>query len=163
MKNKIISSLFAALVFSSAHADIIELDPLNPDHCRQQILESADYLPVIAGYSSDKYDRVSKAFMEKFEILAKEHPERTFFKWDALKDTLHLTQTLCLQQSGLFIQPNMVLLTLYVFKGRMMMTTPIRLEWSGEMTLAEMNKFIDVSDNKVKQFVLLQKDVIKKL
>src|SRR5689334_17349113 len=90
--------LFAVAISSYTYADIIELDAINPDHCRQQILQSTDDLPIIAAYTSNQSDGNSKLFLKKFELLAKAHPERTFFKWDAEKDVAHLTQTLCLQQ-----------------------------------------------------------------
>ena len=152
--------LFAAAISSYTYADIIELDAVNPDHCRQQILQSIDDLPVIAAYTSNQYDDNSKLFMKKFELLAKTHSERTFFKWDAEKDVGHLTQSLCLQQLGLFVPPNIILLG--VFKGdnsgQMFMSSPLRLEWAGQMTIAEMNKFIDVSDSDIKKSVLSQKN-----
>lgn len=150
--------LLAAAISSYAYADIIELDAVNPDHCRQQILQTTDDLPVIVAYSSNQYDENSKLFMKKFELLAKAHPERTFFKWDAKKDVGHLTQSLCLQQLGLFTQPNMILLG--VFKddnnGQTFMSSPFRLTWAGQMTAEEMNKFIDVSDPSMKKSVLSQ-------
>lgn len=152
--------LLAAAISSYTYADIIELDAFNPDHCRQQILQSTDDLPVIAAYTSNQYDDNSKLFMKKFELLAKAHPERTFFKWDAEKDVGHLTQSLCLQQLGIFSPPNIILLG--VFKddnsGQMFMSSPLRLEWAGQMTIAEMNKFIDVSDFNLKALVLSQEN-----
>src|SRR5687767_10412269 len=99
--------LFAAAISGYAYADIIELDAVSPDRCRQQILDSKDQVPVIAAYTSNPNDS-SVSFMKKFETLAKEHPERTFFKWDAKKDMLHLTQTLCMQQLGLMVQPSIM-------------------------------------------------------
>lgn len=159
MFKKFALCLFAAIISSYAYADIIELDAFNPDHCRQQILQSADELPVIATYTSNSYDDNSKEFMKKFNLLAKEHPERTFFKWDAEKDTGNLTQSLCLQQLGLFVQPNIILLG--VIKdhniGQPVMSSPLRLEWAGQMTIAEMNRFIDVSDPNMKKSVVSQK------
>jgi len=150
--------LFAAAISSSVFADIIELDPFNPDRCRQQILKSADELPVIATYNMKDYPD-SESFMEKFELLAKEHPEKTFFKWDAQKDIQHVTQTLCLQQLGFLIQPNMILLAVAKVEetGEKIMSSPLRLSWAGEMSLAEMNKFVDVSDSSLKKSALLQK------
>jgi len=157
MFKKFALCVFAAAISSYAYADIIELDAFNPDHCRQQILKSTDELPIIAAYTSDNND---ESFVKQFELLAKAHPERTFFKWDAKNDLLHLSQTLCLQQLGLFVQPSMILLA--VFKddnsGEMFMSSPLRLSWAGEMTMAEMNKFIDVSDPDMKKSVLLQKN-----
>jgi hypothetical protein len=155
MFKKFALCLFAAAVSSYSYANIIELDAVNPDHCRQQILQSTDDLPIIGAYTSNQYDENSKLFMEKFELLAKAHPERTFFKWDAEKDVTHLTQSLCLQQLGLFASPNIILLG--VFKddnsNQMYMSSPLRLEWAGQMTVAEMNKFIDVSDSNIKKSV----------
>lgn len=152
--------LLSVAISNYSYANIIELDAANPDHCRQQILQSTDEVPVIAAYSSNQYDETSKLFMKKFEILAKEHPERTFFKWDAEKDVLHLSQSLCLQQLGLSISPKIILLA--VFKddrsGQMFMSSPMRLEWAGQMTMAEINKFIDVSDPNFKKSVFLQKN-----
>ncbi|HEX4044250.1 MAG TPA: hypothetical protein VHZ76_01110 [Gammaproteobacteria bacterium] len=152
--------LFAAAISSYAYADIIELDAVNPDHCRQQILQSTDNLPIIAAYTSNQYDDNSKLFMEKFELLAKAHPERTFFKWDAEKDVGHLTQSICLQQLGLLTPPTMMLLG--VFKDdnsdQMFMSSPLRLEWAGQITREEMNKFIDVSDPNIKKAFLSQKN-----
>jgi hypothetical protein len=150
--------LFSAAISSHTYANIIELDAINPDHCRQQILQSTDDLPIIAAFTSNQYDENSKLFMEKFELLAKTHPERTFFKWDAEKDVVHLTQSLCLQQLGLFGQPNIILLG--VFKddnsGQIFMSSPLRLEWAGQMTITEMNKFIDVSDPNIKKSIFLK-------
>lgn len=152
---KLTLCLFATVISSYAYADIVELDAFNPDRCRQQILKSADELPVIATYSSDKHDGNSEMFMKKFELLAKEHPERTFFKWDAKKDVLHATQTLCLQQLGLTIQPNILLLGVVkdLNTDKAFMTSPLRLYWAGEMTMVEMNKFIDVSDLSMKKLI----------
>ena len=152
--------LFAVAISNYAYADVIELDAVNPDHCRQQILQSADELPIIAAYTSNQHDGNSKLFMEKYEVLAKAHPERTFFKWDIEKDIGHLTQPLCLQQLGLFVTPSIILLS--VFKddnsNQMYMSTPLRLEWAAQMTIAEMHKFIDVSDFNIKKSVLSLKD-----
>src|SRR3990167_4852863 len=160
MFKKFALCLLAAVISSYAYADIIELDTFNPDQCRQQILKSTDELPIIATYTSDRGDGNSEAFMKKFEVLAQEHPERTFFKWDAKKDLLHITQTLCLQQLGLFVQPNIILLA--VIKdddsGKALMSSPLRLQWAGQMTTTEMNKFIDVSDLSMKKSVLSQKN-----
>lgn len=151
--------LFAAAISSYAYADIIELDALNPDHCRQQILNSTDELPVIAT-TGDRFSGNSKSFMENFELLAKAHPEKTFFKWDAQKDLLHLTQTLCLQQLGYTAFPSIILLG--VFKddnmGETFMSSPLRQSWAGAMTMAEMNKFIDISDPNMKKSVLSLKN-----
>ena len=157
---KIALCLFATIISSYSYANIVELDAVNPDHCRQQILRSTDNLPVIAAYTSNSNDRNSKPFLEKFEILAKTNPEKTFFKWDAEKDVMSLTQTLCLQQLGIFASPSIILLA--VFKddntGETFMSSPLRLSWAGEMTLTEMNKFINVSDSGMKKSVLLLKN-----
>lgn len=152
--------LLATAISSYAYADIVELDAFNPDHCRQQILKSTDDLPIIASYTSDVYDGNSEEFMKKFEVLAKAHPERTFYKWDAKKDVQHVTQTLCLQQLGFAIQPSIIMVAVVKDKdsGQAIMSSPVRLEWSGEMTMAEMNKFIDISDSSMKKSVLLQKN-----
>lgn len=152
---KIALCLLATAISSYTYADIIELDAANPDNCRQQILKSTDELPVIATYTSNSNDGQSASFMKKFEALAKEHPEKTFFKWDAEKDALHLTQTLCLQQLGLAPHPSIIMLV--VFTGTFM-SSPLRLSWAGEMTMAEMNKFIDVSDPSMKKAVFMQKN-----
>ncbi len=158
MFKKISLLLVAAAISSYTYADIIELDAVNPDHCRQQILQSTDELPVIAAYTTNPYDDNSKVFMEKFEFLAKAHPERTFFKWDAEKDVAHLTQSLCLQQLGLFVPPNIILVGVYKYDNNGVMTSPLRLEWAGEMTTADLNKFIDVSDSNMKKSVFSQKN-----
>lgn len=157
---KFVLCAFVAAMASYAYADVIELDAFNPDHCRQQILKSTDELPVIAAYTSDSNDGNSQVFMKKFEVLAKAHPERTFFKWDAKKDVQHATQTLCLQQLGFFVQPNIILLAVVKddASGEAIMSSPLRLGWAGEMTMAEMNKFIDVSDPSMKQSVFSQKN-----
>jgi hypothetical protein len=151
--------LLAAAISSYAYADIIELDTFNPDHCRKQIISSNDQVPIIATYSSDRNDGNpnSEAFMAKFEDLAKKHPERTFYKWDVKKDVFHSTQALCLQQLGFVIQPNIMLVG--VVKDEIM-TSPLRLTWSGEMTTIEMNKFIEINSY-MKQSFLSQKNVQK--
>jgi len=102
----------------------------------------------------------SKSFMEKFELLAKNHPEKTFFKWDANKDVQHVTQSLCLQQLGFSIQPSMILLAVVKDEetSKTIMSSPLRLYWSGEMSMADMNKFIDVSDTSMKKSVLSNKN-----
>jgi len=160
MFKKIALCLFATIISSYSYANIVELDAVNPDHCRQQILKSTDNLPVIAAYTSNPNDGNSKPFLEKFEILAKTNPEKTFFKWDAEKDVMSLTQTLCLQQLGIFASPSIILLA--VFKddntGETFMSSPLRLSWAGEMTLTEMNKFINVSDSGMNKSVLLLKN-----
>lgn len=159
MLKKFVSCLFITAISSYAYADIIELDASNTDHCRQQILHSTDELPVIASYDMNQFPD-SESFMNKFEMLAKQHPEKTFFKWNAEKDVMHTTQSLCLQQLGLTAQPNLIMVG--VFKnddtGAVFMTSPLRLSWAGEMTIAEMNKFIDISDKGTKRSVLSQKN-----
>lgn len=157
---KVALGLLVAAISSYAYADIIELDEYNPDHCRQQIIKSADILPVIATYTSDGSDGNSEAFMKKFEVLAKNHPERTFFKWDAKKDTLHVTQSVCLQQLGVFVQPNIILLAVLNEEGneKATVSSPLRLQWSGIMSNTEMDKFIDVSDPSMKKSFLSQKN-----
>lgn len=161
MFKKFVLCLFAAAIASHAYADIIELDAVNPDNCRQQILHSVDSLPVIATYTSNSNDDhgISKQFMEKFEILAKSHPERTFFKWNEAKDKAQLTKSLCLQQLGNLFQPNIILVGITSFNGGQMlfMSAPIRLQWAGEMTIMEMNKFIDLSDSSTKKSIFSQK------
>ena len=109
MFNKLSLCVLAVAISSVSYANIIELDALNPDHCRQQLLNSKDYVPVIATYHSDNIGWPSHEFMKKFEILAKQHPERTFFKWDAKKDWAHATQTLCIQVLGFSVQPYIML------------------------------------------------------
>ncbi|HAT6977946.1 TPA: hypothetical protein I8Y81_003201 [Legionella pneumophila] len=160
MFKKISLCIFAAAVSSNVCADIIELDAFNPDHCRQQILQSADVLPIIATYTSDINNSTSVSFMENFEILAKSHPERTFFKWDAKKDVQHVTQSLCLQQLGFFIQPSIILLAVVKDdnSGQAIMSSPLRLQWAGEMTTTEMDKFIDVSGLNITKSVLAHKN-----
>jgi hypothetical protein len=160
MFKKFASCVFAAVISSYAYADIIELDALNPDHCRQQILNSADNIPVIAAYLGKTTSGDSVEFMKKFELLAKAHPERTFFKWDADKDMLHLTKTLCLQQLGISIQPNIMLLGVVNDKdtGKGFVTSPFRLSWAGEMTMPEMHKFIDISDSNIRKSLLSPKN-----
>lgn len=152
--------IVAATISSLSYASIIELDALNPDTCRQQILKSTDEAPIIAAYKSDNLDGNSKEFMKKFELLAKQHPERTFFKWDVRKDWAHTTQLLCIQQVGFSIQPNIILLGVVKDEesGSVFMTSPLRLTWAGQMTLTEMNKFIDISDFDMKKAVLSQKN-----
>lgn len=157
---KIASCLFAVVLSSHAYADIIELDAFNPDHCRQQLLQSTDDLPVVATYTTDDTD--SERFMRRFERLAKEHPERTFFKWDAKKDLLHGTQTICLQQLGFFVQPNIILLGIIKDdnsdSGKTIMTSPLRLQWSGFMSQIEMDNFIHIFDAGMKKSILTQKN-----
>lgn len=98
--------------------------------------------------------------MEKFETFVKAHPERIFFKWNANKDVLHTTQTLCLQQLGFLIPPSMILLAVAKddYSGEVVMTSPLRLEWAVDMTIEEMNKFIDISSTSTKKAILLQKN-----
>ena len=159
MFKKFALCLLATAISSYAYADIIELDAANPDNCRQQILKRTDELPVIATYTSNSYDGQSAPFMKKFEALAKEHPEKTFFKWDAEKDMLHLTQTLCLQQFGLAPQPSIIMLGVFTDDSfGTFMSSPLRLSWAGEMTMAEMNKFINVSDPSMKKAVFMHKN-----
>lgn len=161
MFQKLALCLLAAGISSYTYADIIELDSFNPDHCRQQILKSADNLPVIATYIDGGKD--SESFMKKFDLLAKEHPERTFFKWDAKKDVLHATQTLCLQQLGFSLHPSIILLAVVKDENteKSIMSSPLRLYWAGEMTLAEMNVFIDISDSNVKNLFSRKKIALK--
>lgn len=150
--NAIALSVLTTAVSSYAYADVIELDALNPDHCRQQILKSVDELPVIAAYTNNPNDS-SVDFMTKYEALAKKHPERTFYKWNIDKDALHLTRTLCIQQLGVPVVPSIIMLG--IFKddntGETYMSSPLRTSWAGEMTMSEMYRFIDVSDSKMKK------------
>lgn len=156
MFKKMALCLIAAAISSYTFADVIELDALSPDHCRQQILNSTDETPVIAAYLSNDQD--SDLFMKNFDLLAKEHPERTFFKWDGKKDIFHATQSMCLQQLGIFMKPSIILLA--VAKSDTtefsIMTSPLRLQWSGGMTMIEMNKFIQIDLN-MKQSIISQK------
>lgn len=95
---KLRASLFAVLVSGYAYADVVELDALNADVCRQQILNSIDDAPVIAVYSST-WNGGSPEFIKNIEQLAKINPDRTFFTWDASEDKMHTTQSLCLQHN----------------------------------------------------------------
>lgn len=151
--NKVAFCALASVISSYTYANVIELDAFNPDHCRQQILQSTDEMPVIAAYMTGNSD--SDAFMQKFETLAKTHPERTFYKWDSKKDWQHATQSLCLQQLGIFIQPSIMLVAVVkdANNGQVIMSSPLRLEWAGEMTMPEMTKFIDISDFGVKKSI----------
>lgn len=151
MFHNIASCLFAATISSIACAEVIELDAYNPDHCRQQLLNSTDELPIIATYNSEDKHGNSGQFMKKFELLAQEHPERTFFQWDVSEDRLHITQSLCMQQLGFVMQPNIMLLA--VMNDFEFMTSPLRVQWAGEMTPEEMNKFIDVDNSDIKNIV----------
>ncbi len=151
--------MLATVISSNTYAEIIELDAINPDHCRQQLLKSTDELPVIAAYTSNPNDGNSKLFMKKFELLAKGHPDRTFFKWDAKKDLGHVTQSLCLQQLGFFVPPNIMLVGIVKDKNiGTIMTTPLRLQWAGQMKTEDMNSFIDVSDPEMRASFLSQKN-----
>ncbi|MFC3907494.1 hypothetical protein ACFORL_00185 [Legionella dresdenensis] len=160
MFKKLALGLLATAISGYSNAGIIELDAFDPDHCRQQILQSSDDLPVIAAYTSEiGNESESEAFMDKFELLAKEHPERTFFKWDANRDVQHTTQALCMQQLGFFMQPSIMLLAVvkYGTNGQAIMTSPLRLQWAGEMTITDMNNFIAVGNSSIRKSVLLQK------
>lgn len=155
---KIALCMLTAFSTSYAYADVIELDASNPDHCRQQILNSTDDLPIIAAYKNNPNDS-SVNFMQKFEALAKQHPERTFYKWNADNDELHLTLTLCIQQIGVPVVPSIMMLGVFTddYNAEKYMSSPLRMSWAGEMTTLELNKFIDVSDSKMKNAALLQR------
>ncbi len=97
--------------------------------------------------------------MKKFELLAKNHPEKTFFKWDAKKDLGHATQALCLQQLGFVVPPNILLFgVIKDEKIGTMMTAPLRLQWAGQMSTEDMNSFIDVSDSQMRTSMLSHKN-----
>ena len=151
--NKIGASVFALLLSSYACAEIIDLDAMNADVCRQQILKSTDDAPVIAIYSSTWNDG-SPEFIKNLEQLAKENPSRTFFKWDASEDLMHTTQSLCLQQLGFLIFPSLELLLVskeeHLFLG-------VRREYAQFMTYDDLEKAIIVPTCDLKQIVLAQK------
>lgn len=85
-------------------------------------------------------------------------PNRTFFIWDADKDIAHVSQTLCLQQLGISITPSLMIVG--VFKhyptGETFMSSALRLYWVGQMSVEEMEQFIDVFTPDLKQSLLLK-------
>jgi hypothetical protein len=151
---KLGSSLLAVLVSSYAYADVIELDALNADVCRQQILKSTDDAPVIAIYSST-WNEGSIEFIKNIEQLAKTNPKRTFFTWDASEDKMHTTQALCLQQLGLLIYPSMQLL---IVDKQERMFLGVRMEYAQFMSIADMEKAIIVPDCGAEQIISSYKD-----
>lgn len=146
---KLGSVLFAVLISSIAYADVIDLDAKNPDVCRQQILNSTDDAPIIALYSST-WNEGSPEFINNIEQVAKANPKRTFFKWDASEDVMHLSQSLCLQQLGMVIYPSMQLLVVSkeerVFFG-------IRNEYANFMSIADIEKAMIVPDCGVEEII----------
>lgn len=151
MVQKIAFCIFAAFVSNLSYAEVIQLDAVNPDICRKQLMNSKDELPIIATYDNDH----GYSFMKKLEVLAQQHPERTFFKWNASDDTFHLTQSLCLQRLGFIVEPNIIVIA--IWNDWKLMTSPLRLQWAGKMTLVEMNQFIDVPVSEVKKILSMQK------
>ncbi|HEN5567409.1 TPA: hypothetical protein U6344_003144, partial [Legionella pneumophila] len=65
-----------------------------------------------------------------------------------------------LQQLGFFIQPSIILLAVVKDdnSGQAIMSSPLRLQWAGEMTTTEMDKFIDVSGLNITKSVLAHKN-----
>lgn len=159
MLKKISVVLLSGIVSSYAYADIIELDAINPDHCRQQILTSKSLMPIIALYSSDSHNG-SDAFMKNFETLAAEHPDLAFYKWDEKKDTLNLTRSLCMQQVGVPVVPSIMMVgVMHDDEYGSFMTQPYRSTFTMMLTLRDLEKFIGVSDEAVQQFMRTQRKV----
>lgn len=149
--------LLSAMVSNYAYAGIIELDAMNPDHCRQQILTSESLMPIIALYSSDSRNG-SDAFMKNYETLAAEHPDLAFYKWDMKKDTLGLTRSLCMQQVGVPVVPSMMMVgVMHDDEYGSFMTQPYRSTFTMMLTLRDLEEFIGVSDTAVKQFMHAQR------
>lgn len=159
---KISLLVWAALFSNFTYAEIIELDAYNSDHCRQQLLKSTDELPVIAIYG-DFYED-SESFLKKFEELAKQHPERDFFKWNQDEDVFHTSQSLCLQQLGVIMPASLMMMGVMTDdNSNSSFMVNLRSDWAGQMTLEDMNKFIDVSGPELKKVMFVQKDLRAKV
>jgi hypothetical protein len=145
LMKKMIFAIGIAVLCSYVHAEIIELDTYNPDHCRQQILSSNDNAPVVLAYFEDC--EPAKQFIKNvYEPVAKEHPDRAFFKFNAdpnASDWQAYSQ--CLQLLGHVGSPTAMLYykAYDIGSHQSLLFGPVRAGGSGYMTKEEFLKMID--------------------
>lgn len=113
-----------------AIAQVIELDELNPDTCRKQLMTAEDQFPVVLEYIGS--DKAAQDFMPLYVKFAAKHPEHAFFTYDAEHANWQV-QALCLQETGLFISPSVkILYKVPVLQGYL--STVIRAESGRQLT-----------------------------
>lgn len=86
MFKKIVLCVFSMMLFSIAHAEVIDLDNMSPTHCQQQLtttnqvgnIEANE--PVVLMYMKDC--PWAKKIMPIYEEIANEYPNRPFFRYE---------------------------------------------------------------------------------
>jgi len=148
-KSIVLSALFinlTAVSCSTAYSEVIDLNHYSADICRQQILHSPDEYPIIMTYFHDC--EFAKKFMPVYEAVAKDHPERTFYRFDYQGEWGQIILSQCLDQLGGAFSPQ--LRVVYLAKdpetGMVLRTPPLKMDGSGYWTKEDVVKFIDVSD-----------------
>lgn len=135
---------------STAHAELIELDTQSPDHCRQQVLNAPDEMPVILAYF-DGCEPAKKFIENVYEPIAKEHPERTFFKYNMDSNSSDWqTYSQCLQLAGHIGSPTAMLYYKAVdpTTGNKILFGPLRAGGGGDTTKEEFLKLIEPDNAK---------------
>lgn len=79
IRKLVICTVFCGLT-TAAMANVIELDNINADHCRQQLASSTDQLPVVFIYM--KGCPYADKLRPIYEEVANEYPARTFYAFN---------------------------------------------------------------------------------
>lgn len=139
---KLILLISTVVLCNAGYAKVIDLDR-NPDTCRQQIFNSPDEFPIILSYYHDC--EWAQKFMPVYETVAKEHPERTFYRFDFQNAKTQYAQ--CIDQLGGSLSPQ--LRVIWIVKdsetGEKYRLPPLRVDGEGTWTKEDVVKFISVT------------------
>jgi hypothetical protein len=140
------------------YAEIIELDNQDPDHCRQQVISDKDDVPVVLAYFS--WCEPAKEFIQNiFEPVAKEHPERTFFKFNMDNTSDWQAFNHCLQLSGHLGSPTSIIYKKFTNPqtGAKILIGPLRMSVGSNVTKEEFLKLIDMNGMNKKTLSFVKK------
>lgn len=149
-KFKVFFLLGLSIVFNQAvFSKVIDLDTFNPDQCRQQLLHSVDSFPIVLTYFPEC--PYAKKFMPIYEAVAKEHPERTFFRYNFNENAVsNQNLAICLQQLGGAFSPVMRVIPIYRdgSTGTSYLFPALKIGGNGNWTKDQVVNFIDINDEK---------------
>lgn len=152
-KSKKLLLLGLSVLFSQASmAEVVKLDHLNPDNCRQQLMSVEDDYPVVVVYRSDlpEQDQMMATYEKLSEEYAQEHPTRIFFKFDVADYYNWQAYTACTQQQGYVGTPSAMIFAKFhdPLTRSIYMWGPIRMDSGSDMTREDLIKIAEISRTK---------------
>lgn len=153
IKSKKFMLLGLTILFSQTSiAQVVALDALNPDNCRQQLMSVEDDYPVVVVYRSDlpEQDQMMATYEKLSEEYAQEHPTRTFFKFDMADYYNWQAYTACTQQQGYIGTPSAMIFAKFhdPLTRSIYMWGPIRMDSGADMTREDLIKIAEISRTK---------------